>query len=138
MTSSPGSSARATGPPTPPYSTPRPSSRAAPSRRTERTFPPKTWTRSRRAGPRFDFSVTSLFKPKDNAPRPQEQAEINIFTAASGLLYERFASIVVLRNTKSTVKFWFIENLLSPSFLVRIASDRLKRNKLMTHPVVFI
>ncbi len=26
----------------------------------------------------------------------------------------------VLRNTKSTVKFWFIENFLSPSFLVRI------------------
>ncbi|KAG6827591.1 hypothetical protein H0H92_011214 [Tricholoma furcatifolium] len=64
--------------------------------------------------------VTSLFKPKDNAPRPQEQADINIFTVASGLLYERFASIMilsVLRNTKSTVKFWFIENFLSPSFL---------------------
>lgn len=25
----------------------------------------------------------------------------------------------VLRNTKDTVKFWFIENFLSPSFLVR-------------------
>jgi len=35
-------------------------------------------------------------------------------------LYERFASIMilsVLRNTKSSVKFWFIENFLSPSFL---------------------
>ncbi|KAF5378749.1 hypothetical protein D9615_006978 [Tricholomella constricta] len=66
--------------------------------------------------------VSSLFKSKDTAP-PQvseEQAEINIFTVASGLLYERFASIMilsVLRNTKSTVKFWFIENFLSPSFL---------------------
>lgn len=67
----------------------------------------------------------------------QENAEINIFTVASGLLYEvrmcvldhmfglslyqRFASIMilsVLRNTKRTVKFWFIENFLSPSFLV--------------------
>ncbi|KAF9648458.1 glycosyltransferase family 24 protein [Thelephora ganbajun] len=53
------------------------------------------------------------------------QADINIFTVASGLLYEagfrdRFASIMilsVLRNTNSTVKFWFIENFLSPSFL---------------------
>ncbi|KAK2461156.1 hypothetical protein APHAL10511_006683 [Amanita phalloides] len=48
------------------------------------------------------------------------QAEINIFTVASGLLYERFVGIMilsVLRNTKSTVKFWFIENFLSPSFL---------------------
>ncbi|THV04765.1 glycosyltransferase family 24 protein [Dendrothele bispora CBS 962.96] len=50
----------------------------------------------------------------------EKQADINIFTVASGLLYERFASIMilsVLRNTKSSVKFWFIENFLSPSFL---------------------
>ena len=50
------------------------------------------------------------------------QADINIFTVASGLLYERFASIMilsVLQNTNSTVKFWFIENFLSPTFLVR-------------------
>ncbi|KAJ7032380.1 UDP-glucose:glycoprotein glucosyltransferase-domain-containing protein [Mycena alexandri] len=49
-----------------------------------------------------------------------QQADINIFTVASGLLYERFVSIMilsVLRNTNSTVKFWFIENFLSPSFL---------------------
>ncbi|KAL1746758.1 glycosyltransferase family 24 protein [Schizophyllum fasciatum] len=57
-------------------------------------------------------------------PMPAEvgkaQADINIFTVASGLLYERFASIMilsVLRNTNSTVKFWFIENFLSPTFL---------------------
>ncbi|KNZ76128.1 UDP-glucose:glycoprotein glucosyltransferase [Termitomyces sp. J132] len=64
--------------------------------------------------------VTSLFKPKGNVPHGEEQAEINIFTVASGLLYERFVSIMilsVLRNTQSTVKFWFIENFLSPSFL---------------------
>ncbi|KAF5357223.1 hypothetical protein D9756_006756 [Leucocoprinus leucothites] len=50
----------------------------------------------------------------------KQQADINIFTVASGLLYERFVSIMilsVLRNTKSSVKFWFIENFLSPSFL---------------------
>ncbi|KAG6833463.1 hypothetical protein H0H87_006830 [Tephrocybe sp. NHM501043] len=65
----------------------------------------------------FTSRVTSLFKHKGHV---EEQAEINIFTVASGLLYERFASIMilsVLRNTKSTVKFWFIENFLSPSFL---------------------
>ncbi|KAG6918623.1 hypothetical protein DXG01_013034 [Tephrocybe rancida] len=71
--------------------------------------------------------VASLFKQQDVAPHVEEQADINIFTVASGLLYElanvmtqRFASIMilsVLRNTKSTVKFWFIENFLSPSFL---------------------
>jgi UDP-glucose:glycoprotein glucosyltransferase len=27
----------------------------------------------------------------------------------------------VLRNTKHSVKFWFIENFLSPSFLVRFS-----------------
>ncbi|CAG8443499.1 5466_t:CDS:10 [Acaulospora colombiana] len=49
----------------------------------------------------------------------QNKAEINIFSVASGHLYERFLSIMiisVLRHTKSSVKFWFIENFLSPSF----------------------
>ncbi|WVF72342.1 hypothetical protein IAT40_007156 [Kwoniella sp. CBS 6097] len=47
-------------------------------------------------------------------------ADINIFTVASGLLYERFASIMILsvmKHTKSSVKFWFIENFLSPTFI---------------------
>ncbi|WVN85210.1 uncharacterized protein L203_100355 [Cryptococcus depauperatus CBS 7841] len=49
-----------------------------------------------------------------------EHAEINIFTVASGLLYERFVSIMVLsvmKHTNSSVKFWFIEIFLSPSFI---------------------
>jgi hypothetical protein len=69
---------------------------------------------------------------------PSRHADINIFTVASGMLYEvrtgrpvirlhtddtqRFASIMilsVLRNTNHSVKFWFIENFLSPAFLVR-------------------
>ena len=58
-------------------------------------------------------------------------ADINIFTVASGLLYEvcivvrmnctngtkRFASIMILsvmRHTNSTVKFWFIVRGLQP------------------------
>lgn len=48
-------------------------------------------------------------------------AEINIFSVASGHLYERFLSIMilsVLEHTQSTVKFWFIENFLSPKFKV--------------------
>ncbi|EIW78230.1 glycosyltransferase family 24 protein [Coniophora puteana RWD-64-598 SS2] len=68
--------------------------------------------------------VSEFLSPKarqtDLAVSGKPQAEINIFTVASGHLYERFASIMilsVLRNTKSTVKFWFIENFLSPSFL---------------------
>ncbi|VUZ57741.1 unnamed protein product [Hymenolepis diminuta] len=44
---------------------------------------------------------------------------INIFSLASGHLYERFLRIMmltVIRNTKSPVKFWFLKNYLSPSF----------------------
>ena len=62
------------------------------------------------------------------APKPKRGAgaDINIFTVASGLLYERMAFIMitsVMRHTKSTVKFWFIQNFLSPSFKVRMHSD---------------
>nr|KAJ3421302.1 hypothetical protein HK105_003946 [Polyrhizophydium stewartii] len=45
---------------------------------------------------------------------------INIFSVASGHLYERFLSIMMLsvkRQTRSPVKFWLIENFLSPSFM---------------------
>lgn len=48
-----------------------------------------------------------------------KHADINIFTLASGHLYERMTYIMilsVLRHTKSSVKFWFVENFLSPSF----------------------
>ncbi|WFD27172.1 killer toxin resistant protein [Malassezia nana] len=51
--------------------------------------------------------------------RKNPHADVNIFTIASGHLYERMTYIMilsVLRHTKSTVKFWFIENFLSPSF----------------------
>ena len=44
---------------------------------------------------------------------------INVFSVASGHLYERFLKVMiksVLANTESKVKFWFIRNFLSPSF----------------------
>ncbi|KAK4757504.1 hypothetical protein SAY87_018805 [Trapa incisa] len=44
---------------------------------------------------------------------------VNIFSIASGHLYERFLKIMilsVLKNTKRPVKFWFIKNYLSPQF----------------------
>ncbi|KAL1916354.1 uncharacterized protein VTP21DRAFT_5971 [Calcarisporiella thermophila] len=62
---------------------------------------------------------SSIFGGKQKAPGSKNQTEINIFSVASGHLYERFLSIMivsVMRHTKSTVKFWFIENFLSPSF----------------------
>jgi len=49
----------------------------------------------------------------------RRHADINVFSVASGHLYERFLRIMmisVMKNTDSTVKFWFIKNFLSPSF----------------------
>ncbi|RFU78980.1 udp-glucose:glyco glucosyltransferase [Trichoderma arundinaceum] len=56
---------------------------------------------------------------KKKSVSAQEHAEINIFSVASGHLYERMLNIMivsVMRHTKHTVKFWFIEQFLSPSF----------------------
>ncbi|TQS35152.1 hypothetical protein Golomagni_04435 [Golovinomyces magnicellulatus] len=50
---------------------------------------------------------------------PQNQADINIFSVASGHLYERMLNIMmvsVMKHTKHSVKFWFIKQFLSPSF----------------------
>ncbi|KNC72595.1 hypothetical protein SARC_14848, partial [Sphaeroforma arctica JP610] len=44
---------------------------------------------------------------------------INVFSIASGHLYERFLSIMilsVLKQTNNPVKFWLFENSLSPTF----------------------
>ncbi|XP_032258633.1 UDP-glucose:glycoprotein glucosyltransferase 2 isoform X3 [Phoca vitulina] len=57
----------------------------------------------------------SLHKEKDK----KEADVLNIFSVASGHLYERFLRIMmlsVLRNTKTPVKFWFLKNYLSPTF----------------------
>ncbi|KFY85437.1 hypothetical protein V498_07720 [Pseudogymnoascus sp. VKM F-4517 (FW-2822)] len=54
-----------------------------------------------------------------------QQAEINIFSVASGHLYERMLNIMmvsVMKHTNHTVKFWFIEQFLSPSFKQSIPS----------------
>ncbi|KAL9110377.1 MAG: hypothetical protein Q9227_005108 [Pyrenula ochraceoflavens] len=51
--------------------------------------------------------------------KTSKQADINIFSVASGHLYERMLNIMilsVLHHTTHSVKFWFIEQFLSPSF----------------------
>ncbi|RZF43620.1 hypothetical protein LSTR_LSTR010879 [Laodelphax striatellus] len=72
-------------------------------------------------------SITSTF---GSSKEEQAEAEtINIFSVASGHLYERFLRIMmlsVLKNTKSPVKFWFLKNYLSPTFkdfLPRMAKE---------------
>lgn len=61
----------------------------------------------------------NLFGTSTKSVSEKEHAEINIFSVASGHLYERMLNIMmvsVMKNTKHTVKFWFIEQFLSPSF----------------------
>ncbi|XP_069563366.1 UDP-glucose:glycoprotein glucosyltransferase 1 isoform X1 [Brachyistius frenatus] len=56
---------------------------------------------------------------KTEDPKPEKGDVINIFSVASGHLYERFLRIMmlsVLKNTKTPVKFWFLKNYLSPAF----------------------
>lgn len=51
--------------------------------------------------------------------RTIESDRINIFSLASGHLYERLLRIMmlsVLKNTNTPVKFWFLKNFLSPTF----------------------
>ncbi|KAF2203909.1 UDP-glucose:glyco protein glucosyltransferase precursor [Delitschia confertaspora ATCC 74209] len=64
-------------------------------------------------------AVTSRAGLTTNTKTEEAQAEINIFSVASGHLYERMLNIMmlsVMKHTKHTVKFWFIEQFLSPSF----------------------
>ncbi|XP_076013398.1 UDP-glucose:glycoprotein glucosyltransferase 1 [Genypterus blacodes] len=52
-------------------------------------------------------------------PKLEKDDVINIFSVASGHLYERFLRIMmmsVLKHTKTPVKFWFLKNYLSPTF----------------------
>ncbi|KAJ4874821.1 UDP-glucose:glycoprotein glucosyltransferase [Raphanus sativus] len=56
---------------------------------------------------------------KENEKGGRHGKTINIFSIASGHLYERFLKIMilsVLKNTNRPVKFWFIKNYLSPQF----------------------
>ena len=65
------------------------------------------------------FAESLFGGSKKDLASTKQHAEINIFSVASGHLYERMLNIMivsVMRNTKHTVKFWFIEQFLSPSF----------------------
>uniref|UniRef100_A0A7N6C0G9 UDP-glucose ceramide glucosyltransferase-like 1 n=1 Tax=Anabas testudineus TaxID=64144 RepID=A0A7N6C0G9_ANATE len=69
----------------------------------------------------FWKSLTRGFTGGGNIEEPKQPKDdvINIFSVASGHLYERFLRIMmlsVLKNTKTPVKFWFLKNYLSPTF----------------------
>lgn len=61
-------------------------------------------------------SITSSFGGGDG----NQVETINIFSVASGHLYERLLRIMMmslLKHTESPVKFWFLKNYLSPQFI---------------------
>lgn len=63
-------------------------------------------------------SISSSFSGGDKAAE-EKDTTLNIFSVASGHLYERLLRIMmlgVLKQTKSKVKFWFLKNYLSPTF----------------------
>uniref|UniRef100_A0AAX7T743 UDP-glucose ceramide glucosyltransferase-like 1 n=1 Tax=Astatotilapia calliptera TaxID=8154 RepID=A0AAX7T743_ASTCA len=63
-------------------------------------------------------SITGGGSKKDDGEKKKDDV-LNIFSVASGHLYERFLRIMmlsVLRHTQTPVKFWFLKNYLSPSF----------------------
>ncbi|XP_077681851.1 UDP-glucose:glycoprotein glucosyltransferase 1 isoform X2 [Eretmochelys imbricata] len=56
---------------------------------------------------------------KNDEVKQDKDDVINIFSVASGHLYERFLRIMmlsVLKHTETPVKFWFLKNYLSPTF----------------------
>ncbi|OTA99956.1 glycosyltransferase family 24 protein [Hypoxylon sp. CI-4A] len=70
-------------------------------------------------GLKFAEGILGGSKTKTKSVSDEVHAEINIFSVASGHLYERMLNIMmvsVMKNTNHTVKFWFIEQFLSPSF----------------------
>ncbi|XXH01202.1 Glycosyl phosphatidyl inositol protein transamidase complex subunit [Hypoxylon texense] len=70
-------------------------------------------------GLKFAEGILGGSKSKTKSVSDGEHAEINIFSVASGHLYERMLNIMmvsVMKNTNHTVKFWLIEQFLSPSF----------------------
>lgn len=70
-------------------------------------------------GLKFAEGILGGSKSKTKSVSAEAHAEINIFSVASGHLYERMLNIMmvsVMKNTKHSVKFWFIEQFLSPSF----------------------
>ncbi|XP_043469354.1 UDP-glucose:glycoprotein glucosyltransferase [Leptopilina heterotoma] len=60
----------------------------------------------------------SISRTFTNEESEEQDEKINIFSLASGHLYERFLKIMmlsVIKHTKTPVKFWFLKNYLSPT-----------------------
>lgn len=65
--------------------------------------------------------IKQLFNSSFTTNEEEPEEKLNIFSLASGHLYERFLRIMmlsVLKHTKTPVKFWFLKNYLSPQIKV--------------------
>jgi len=65
------------------------------------------------------FEEASIFRDETDLVAGDSDDVINVFSLATGHLYERFLKIMMLSVTKRTsskVKFWLFENFLSPTF----------------------
>ncbi|XP_075538389.1 UDP-glucose-glycoprotein glucosyltransferase isoform X3 [Dermacentor variabilis] len=77
------------------------------------------WRQIGRAVYRELFGDSSIVGEPAKKDEEEHDDVINIFSLASGHLYERLLRIMmlsVLKNTKTPVKFWFLKNYLSPTF----------------------
>ena len=79
--------------------------------------PPSLWNRFSGMFSSTPAAVAPEAATPDSIKRQGET--IHVFSLASGHLYERFMKIMmlsVLKNTQHPVKFWFLENCMSPRF----------------------
>jgi len=68
----------------------------------------------------FYFQIRTFTATDENEDKDEK---LNIFSLASGHLYERFLKIMmlsVIKHTKTPVKFWFLKNYLSPTLKVNV------------------
>jgi len=69
--------------------------------------------------PRPGFENAKLYSDENEVKISEEDETIHVFSLATGHVYERLLKIMMLSVTKRTsvkVKFWFLENFLSPTF----------------------
>jgi len=72
--------------------------------------------------PEYKFLKSNELLGDDSTSKEEDDDDdevINVFSLATGHLYERLLKIMMLSVTKRTsskVKFWFLENFLSPNF----------------------
>ena len=74
---------------------------------------------------RKGYEDAELLTKDDEVVQSNDDDMIHVFSLATGHLYERFLKIMILSVTKRAskkVKFWLLENFLSPSFKTSVSA----------------